>query len=272
MAVSRLSGARLTRKGEKFLAQIWTELRKSGASDTDIEKATAGLVQAIFANSRIEIASRALKWVGGFVIMNIILWTFFLFPYDKFIDIKSTSRFGEGLIAIIFFSFVISIISSELKQDILTSLDNEKHHYRTKLHRYRIIFVELIEILVTILLILIPGFFVWREWFSNIEEISIWKVAVVILSGVWVISFWNITIKLYRRAEPRILAFFRPESALIISLSKAFLAVRNEASWHDQTYRDRIAGHLAVAIDAVEKFMPRGIAAEAGLSSLAAVR
>lgn len=68
------------------------------------------------------------------------------------------------------------------------------------------------------------------------------------------------------------LAFFQPESALIISLCNAFLAVRDEASWHNQNYRNRIARHLAVAADAIEKFMPRGVAAEAGLSSMTAVR
>jgi hypothetical protein len=72
--------------------------------------------------------------------------------------------------------------------------------------------------------------------------------------------------------QRRILAFLRPDSALIISLCDAFLAVREEASWHDQNHRNRIAGTLAVAADAIEKFMPRGIAAAAGPSSVAAVR
>jgi hypothetical protein len=78
--------------------------------------------------------------------------------------------------------------------------------------------------------------------------------------------------KWYKYAEHRILAFLSPESALINSLCQAFLAVRNEASWYNQTHRNGIAGHLAVAADAVEKFMPRRVAAEAGFSSWIAVR
>jgi hypothetical protein len=149
------------------------------------------------------------------------------------------------------------------KEILFRFLDVEQHH---RTFRY------LVAILWIIAIILIYGFWVWLEWFRNIEQKSIWSVAVVILSGVWIISLSNIAIKWYRSMERRILAFCRPESALIISLCKAFLAIRNEASWHDQTYRDHIAGELAVAIDAVEKFMPRGVAAEAGHSSLAAVR
>jgi hypothetical protein len=110
------------------------------------------------------------------------------------------------------------------------------------------------------------------ENFVNIDEISIWSVAIVILSALWIISFMSLVFKWFWHAERRILAFLRPESALVISLSKAFILVRNEASWHDQTYRNRIAAELAVAAEAIEKFMPRGLAAEAGLSSLAAVQ
>jgi hypothetical protein len=42
----------------------------------------------------------------------------------------------------------------------------------------------------------------------------------------------------------------------VISLCNAFLAVRDTASWHDQTHRNHIAIHLMVAADAIEKFMP----------------
>jgi hypothetical protein len=115
------------------------------------------------------------------------------------------------------------------------------------------------------------GFRAWREIFIDVEEISVWSIAIVILSAIWVISFYNISRKWHGYVEPRVLAIFRAESALVISLSNAFLAIRDETSWHDQRHRNRIAGHLAVAVDAVEKFMPRGLAVVAG-SSLAAVR
>jgi hypothetical protein len=115
------------------------------------------------------------------------------------------------------------------------------------------------------------GFLVWQQ-FSYVDEPSIWSIAIIILFGVWVISLFMMLTKWYNYARRRILAFTCPESALTISLSKAFLATRNETFWHDQTYRNRIAGDLAVAADAIEKFMPRGVAAEAGHSSLAAVR
>jgi hypothetical protein len=272
MAVSRLSGVRLTRKAEEFLTQMRTELRKSGASDTDIEKATAGLVKAIFANSRIDLVKRVLRVIISVIMCAIIALPFLLLPYTKFIGTNLLSnKSGTGMGYLIYIWLIVAAVVGSWKQLLLSFLDIGQRHGRAFKELFVILW-KLLVILGIILCILIGGFEIWREWFSNIEEISIWRVAVVILSGVWIISFWNITIKLYQGAEPRILAFLRPESALIISLCKAFLAVRNEASWHDQTYRDRIAGDLAVAIDAVEKFMPRVVAAEAGFSSLAAVR
>jgi hypothetical protein len=82
----------------------------------------------------------------------------------------------------------------------------------------------------------------------------------------------NIVVIRLRLLFRRVLAFLRPDAALIVSLCEAFLAVRKEAFWHDQNHRNRIAWHLAVAADALEMFMPRRIAAEAGISSLADVR
>lgn len=82
----------------------------------------------------------------------------------------------------------------------------------------------------------------------------------------------DISIKWFSLMFKRIFGLIRPDAALIISLCDAFLLVRNEAFWRDQNYRNTIAGQLAVAADAIDKFMPRGIAAEAGLSSVAAVR
>jgi hypothetical protein len=66
--------------------------------------------------------------------------------------------------------------------------------------------------------------------------------------------------------------FLCPDKTLIITLCNAFLAVRDEALWHEQNHRNRIAQYLSTAAEAVEKYMPRGIATDAGLSSLAAVR
>jgi hypothetical protein len=79
-----------------------------------------------------------------------------------------------------------------------------------------------------------------------------------------------ITFLIYARR--RILAFLRPDCALIISLCHAFQATRNEAAWHDQTHRNYIAMHLTVAADAIEKFMPRYIAMESDPSSISVVR
>ncbi len=47
-AVSRLDGARLSRKDEEFLARIRNELKEVGASDEEIDKATPSLTIAIF--------------------------------------------------------------------------------------------------------------------------------------------------------------------------------------------------------------------------------
>jgi hypothetical protein len=266
MAVFCLSGARLPRKDGEFLTQICTELQKSGASDTDIDKATAGLVKALFANSRIDIMKRVTTWIMAIITFIMAIGPFLLFPYIKFIDPKllSNKLRTDMVYTGVYFWFIVAMVISYWKQMLLSFLDIATHRRRA--------FRELFGILVVIVSILFLGFVIWREWFSNTEEISIRRVAVVILSGVWIISFLNIILKLYWIAERRILAFLRPESALIISLCKAFLAVRDEASWHDQTHRNRIAGDLAVAADTVPKFMPRGVASEAGLSSLAAVR
>jgi hypothetical protein len=70
----------------------------------------------------------------------------------------------------------------------------------------------------------------------------------------------------------RALAFFRPDCALIVSLCSALRATRNEAAWHDQTHRNRIARDLTVAADAIEKFMPRHIATQCAPSSISVVR
>jgi hypothetical protein len=73
MTVSPLSGVRLTRKAEEFLTQILTELRKSGSSEKDIEKATAGLERAIFANSRINIVNIILRCIVGTIIVILLV-------------------------------------------------------------------------------------------------------------------------------------------------------------------------------------------------------
>jgi hypothetical protein len=57
-----------------------------------------------------------------------------------------------------------------------------------------------------------------------------------------------------------------------VSLCHAFLAVRDEISWHDQTHRNYIARHLAEAVDAIEKFMPRYAVIQSDINSVAVIR
>ncbi len=104
------------------------------------------------------------------------------------------------------------------------------------------------------------------------KETSIWDIVIISLLSVWMFSFFHLLINWLVLRLERMFAVLRPDCALIISLCQAFLAVRNEALWRDQDYRNRIAGHLAASADAIERFIPRGIAEEAGPCSIAVVR
>jgi hypothetical protein len=106
----------------------------------------------------------------------------------------------------------------------------------------------------------------------RLSEMYIWDFIVITLCAAWVFSLVNILLGLLTHLKLRILAFFRPDCALIISLCHAFQATRNEAAWHDQTHRNSIARRLIIAADAIDKFMPRYIATQCAPSSISVVR
>jgi hypothetical protein len=258
-----VSGVRLPRQNEEFLNQICTELRKSGASEADIDKATLGLQKAIFADSRTYLPRAVLRLITSTITFLLIFGPGLLISYNDFSSTKLLLGKHE-IINIVYFWFVVGVMFTALKPKVSLQrfLDIEQSRGW-----------ELTKVLgilgYTGATVAFAAFLIWHESFINM---NIWRAAFLILSAAWVFSHINIIYHWSLSVKHRILAFLRPESALIISLCKAFCAVRNEASWHDQTYRNRIAGDLAVAADAIEKFMPDGVAAETGFSSWIAVR
>ena len=106
---------------------------------------------------------------------------------------------------------------------------------------------------------------------SQVQQWSIWDGVVILLSCIipfTVFRMFNMTLSYVRW---RLLAFLRPDWALIVSLCYSFLAIREKSLWRDQAHRNYIAVHLAVAADAIEKFMPR-YAFRSDLTSTSVVR
>jgi hypothetical protein len=86
------------------------------------------------------------------------------------------------------------------------------------------------------------------------------------------ITALNFLIRITISTGERLLAYFRPDCALIVDLYCAFVAVRNESAWPDQAHRNIIARHLGSAADAIERFMPRYFTRKTDFSSTTMIR
>lgn len=262
MAVSRLNGWRLPRKDETFLAEIWDSLKASGASEEDITNATPGISKALFAMSRINTLTQPLI----IIINGIVLPAIISLPLFMVVLLENEHSSGHQMFIVMVLAISLGWVFWVVQKlpDILID-----RLYVTSISITS--FYGIVAFAYSIMLVYF-GLEIWKDRVIYIEKMSIWDFVIIILGVGWMASLTNIFLRWSRLVYRRIFAYLRPDSALIISLCHAFLAVRNEASWHDKHHRDRIAGQLAVAADAIAKFMPRNIAAEAGLSSVAAVR
>jgi len=266
MAAAPFGNARLSQKAEEFLARTLDALRQSGASEEELISSEPGLNDAVFAEYRVGAWYRAiLPILSAFVTLLITI------PFS--ISLIGPSNWewfhrwkGYGLFYIVYFWFALAFILVVWKRVSTGFLDR-----RAQTDKYEII-STVIALIGLLMMLGICGYEICTKIYPRMPEMSIWDFVIVILCGAWVFAVLNIFFRIQTYVRQRVLAFFRPDCALIISLCYAFQATRNEAAWHDQTHRNRIARHLTVAADAVEKFMPQYIATQCALNSISAVR
>jgi hypothetical protein len=255
------SGVRLSTKAETFLTSSLDGLRNSGVAEAELDSVTPAITNAIFAEFRANKWSRATCFILGSVVWVMSIIGIFDLIYSKY---KESIKL-VGLAFIIIFSLFVVMLSLIGKRVLLLFLDRGD---RSTLKKYGLLAFMGIIFVVSLFL----GYRSMQEYYWTIEDISIWTLMIILLCGIWVMAFFNIFTRISHYIYWRLLAILRPDCALIVSLCYAFELVRDKASWHDQTHRTRIARHLAVAADAIEKFMPRYVVTEADISSMAVVR
>jgi hypothetical protein len=272
MAAAALGSVRLSEKTEQYLASTLDALRKSGASEEELNSSKPGLTGALFVEYRafawgrvifpILDACISLMIVGPALISWIVPLNWKYWHFWK----------GFDILGIIYFWLSLTLIFGMLKVIVIDFFNQRENTILARLG-FRDRSAHVITFIVSCCMLFIVLVFGSYELYQGYRtETSVWDFVVLILCGAWVFSLLNIFVRLRTYISQRALAFIRPDCALITSLCSAFRATRNEAAWHDQTHRNRIARDLTVAADAIEKFMPRHIATQSAPSSISVVR
>jgi len=272
MAATRITRGRLSPESEKFLDDVLEELRKSGASDEEINNASPGLTDAVFA------ASKAKRYteVSSTIVFYMIAATIILIPMFVYSNVEGIGKsflIGDlGYLRILFFTFVLMMFTRLIINRVLKPVVRRILSINSPIFHKGHIGTLIVAILILMWLLIVNGLEVWHEQSSRVRQWSIWEFAIIFVSGIWIYTCFQMLNKISTYLRNRVLAVLRPDWALISSLCHAFLAVRDDTLWHDQAHRNQIAANLGLAVETVEKFMPRYFVIKTDISSMAMIR
>lgn len=185
--------ARLPPDREKLLDHILGELRKSGASEEDINSATPGLADALFADGRASRWSSIFGYLSGIGIGWILIAVpIIIYLLIKLLGLSLVTDSGVSFFWIIEFLTALTVMIY-FPFDRLVKPTMMGYLYRTggpfRGIRY-LISILAIGALITIWTIFV-SIKVWKHNFSMLSW-SIWDFIAIVLSFVWVITAFRI--------------------------------------------------------------------------------
>jgi hypothetical protein len=187
-AATSKSGARLSKRGERFLNNILDELIASGAPVAELNDATPGITDATFAEFR------ALTWskIAGVTLLA-VAGAFIFAPLFYIVNTRQKIPHMESIFEIMFiiyFATFVAFLSSLGKELLLLFL---KRRRRRKSISRKLNFI--VAIALTIIGLAFYGILGFKEIYPNIGSFNIWDIMTITLYGFIVFSVIRIFVK-----------------------------------------------------------------------------
>lgn len=253
---------------------ILDQLIRSGVSDEEIDSVTPAVTEAIFVSSRAHTVNRVLTLVYSLGFYGVLLVP----PLLIYRWVKKEGILAGGTefqLSVTILSLVWAWVSvNMLRQYLIRPGMRDFFRLKEQRNNRNTAVTSDIEFILNIIIIGTATLMLIASVVGAVEVIipsmyywSIWQSATIILASFWIYTILKIT-NAAILAGGKLLAYFRPDCALILYFAEAFLYVCQKDAWRYASHRDSIAVQIGLAANILENFMPRYFAIDSNARSM----